>query len=126
MSLNPIFEPNQGLSKLEYKNLILHYFFLLFGFFGGNLFSFIFYIFPLPPIVLIIVLVLSFEITSCLYYRSFILQPPDRKVFLNLSTFFQSPGKKTKSPNLKKRKFFFLIKLGLLFGLFVDAFKVGS
>ena len=115
MFSNPLSSNKIQVFKLKSTNLTSDYFFLMFGFFGGNLFSFIFSILPIPPLFLILGVVLSFEIASFVYYSSSLCSPLKRQSNVTLSFL-----------RLKKRKLLFLVKLGLLFGLFVDAFKVGS
>ena len=88
---------------------ILHnYFFILVGFLGGNLCGSLFILLSLSPVLIILSIVFFLEFLSYIYYR-----------IANQVFFF-------KVKRLKNLKFLYLIKVGFVFGIFVDAFKVGS
>lgn len=102
-------------SNIKKINVLHNYFFLLVGFLGGNLCGSIFSKTSLSAFFFIIGIVFCFEIFSYVYYKSLILHLLKKN---NL--------KQVKLINLKNMKLLYFIKIGTLFGLFVDAFKVGS
>lgn len=111
--------------------LFYHYFFLLVGFFSGNLWGSFFSFFCLPPFFFVIGILIGLEIMSYIYYKNLLFKKskkPNNVLFKQVPKnpkWHQRRSKPiTNIPNLAKP--FYLLKVGLIFGLFVDAFKVGS
>lgn len=114
--------------------LFYHYFFLLIGFFGGNLWGSFFSSFSLPPFFFVIGLVVCLETLSYLYYKKISYKKIPKFAINFKIQFLSKNNKKMVKRNVatsltiveNRTKVLYLLKIGLVFGLFVDAFKVGS
>lgn len=125
---------NNFFFRIEKQNkIIVYYFFIMFGFFIGNLCGSFFNILPLSTFCIIIGIVFFLEVFTFIYYK-FILfyqKPPNIKqtiFFLHTTTIANSKllSKKKRFKRILPLKLLYFLKIGFLFGLFVDAFKVGS
>lgn len=133
--INNIYKKN---TKKNQQTIFYHYFFVLFGFLGGNLWGSFFSSFSLPPFFFIIGILICLEALSYIYYKNIklnniyskasylggpLVHGDDPSFFTELLPFHSTkPTRQIPNPN----KCLYLLKVGLIFGLFVDAFKVGS
>ena len=111
--------------------LFYHYFFLLVGFLSGNLWGSFFSSFCLPPFFFVIGILIGLEIMSYIYYKNVSSKKSlkqnnllSKKIQKNLIWHKRRSNPITIIPNVVKP--LYLLKVGIIFGLFVDAFKVGS
>lgn len=120
------------------SKLFFHFFLFLFGFVSGNLFPTFFGDFS-SFLLLVLLESFNFLVSTDSVFQPFRLLPKYSRNTLNTATFSasftDSKLPKLSSENIskffekvfmKRNNPFHSIKIGFLFGLFVDAFKVGS